>query len=112
MHNRNEFCLEPGLHITGNVFNGGGNGVASGKWQVHDYTKAFNLEIGLVQVGRGEAVATGEEIDRGDRVGKVELLGGGVCSGSQISAYSVGKKMWEVHLGVAMLDGRVSGDEE
>ena len=36
--------------------------------------------------------ATGEERDKGDRVGKEELLSGGVCLGSQSLACSVGKK--------------------
>ena len=53
-----------------------------------------------------------EEIDKGDGVGKSGPLGGGVCSGSQSSACSVGKKRQEVHLGVATLDGRVLGEEE
>ena len=43
---------------------------------------------------------------------KSGLLGSGVCLKSQSSAHSVGKKRQEVHLGVAMLEGRVSGDEE
>ena len=63
-------------------------------------------------VGGGEDVATGEDMDRGDGVGKAELLGGGVYLGSQSSACSVGKKRQEVHLGVATMEGRVSGDEE
>ena len=33
-------------------------------------------------VGGGEEVTMGGEMDRGDRVGKEELLGGRVCSGS------------------------------
>ena len=46
----------------------------------------------------------------GDRVGKEELLGEGVCWGNQGSMFSEG--MGRVaHLGVATLDGRVSGDE-
>ena len=47
---------------------------------------------GISIVGRGEAVTIGEEIDKGDRVGKEEPLGGGVCSGIQSSAHSVRKK--------------------
>ena len=38
--------------------------------------------------------------------------GSGVCLGSQSSAHSVGKKRQEVHLGVAMLEGRVLEDKE
>ena len=62
--------------------------------------------------GDEEVVTTRDEMDRGDGVGKEELLGGGVCLWSQSSAHSVEKKRWEVHLGVATTDGRVSGDEE
>ena len=35
---------------------------------------------GISKVGGGEEVTTEEEIDRGDRVGKEEPLGGRVCS--------------------------------
>ena len=67
---------------------------------------------GISIVGGGEAVATGEEMDKGDGVGKSGLLGSEVCSGSQSSAHSVGKKRREVHLGVVIMDGRVSRDKE
>ena len=66
---------------------------------------------GISTLGGDEEVATGEERDRGDRVGKAEPLGSGVCLGSQSLARSVGKKRQEVHSGVAMLDGRVAGDK-
>ena len=67
---------------------------------------------GISIVGGDEDVTTGEDMDRGDRVGKSELLGGGVCSGSQSSVYSVGKKRQEVYPGVTTTDRRVSGEEE
>ena len=67
---------------------------------------------GISIVGGREEVTTGEERDRGDGVGNSGLLGGGVCSGSQSLACSVGKKRREVHPGVVTLDGRVSGEEE
>ena len=63
-------------------------------------------------VGGGEEVTMEDKMDRGDGVGKVELLGGEVCLGSQSLACSVGERRWEVHLGVVTTDGRVSGDEE
>ena len=44
---------------------------------------------GISIVGGGEGATTGEEMGRGDRVGKEESLGGGVCSGSQRSMCSV-----------------------
>ena len=49
---------------------------------------------GISIVGGGEDMTmdTGKERDRGDGVEKAELLDSGVCSGSQISACSVGKK--------------------
>ena len=67
---------------------------------------------GISIVGGGEEVTTEEEMDKGDRVGKSGPLGGGVCSGSQSSARSMGKKRQEVHLGVATMDGRMSRDEK
>ena len=63
-------------------------------------------------VGGGEVVTMGGEIDKGDGVGKLDPLGGGVCLGSQSLAHSVGKKRQEVYPRVATLDGRVSGDEK
>ena len=41
---------------------------------------------GISIVGGGEEVTTGEEMDRGDRAGNMELLGDGVCQGNQGSA--------------------------
>ena len=41
---------------------------------------------------QGRRVTTGEDIDRKDRVGKEELLGSRVCSGSHSSMHSVGLK--------------------
>ena len=66
---------------------------------------------GISKVGGGEEVTTEEEIDRGDGVGKEEPLGGGVCSGCQSLICSVEREQL-AHLGVATLDGRVSGEEE
>ena len=45
---------------------------------------------GISIVGRGEDVTTGEERDKGGGVGKTELLGGRICSGSHSSVYSMG----------------------
>ena len=67
---------------------------------------------GISIVDRGEVVTTREKRDRGDSVGNSGLLGGGVCSGSQSLACSVGGRRWEVHPGVVILDGKVSRDEE
>ena len=47
---------------------------------------------GISIVGGGEDVITRDEIDKGDRVGKAELLDSGVCSESQSLVYSVGKR--------------------
>ena len=66
---------------------------------------------GISKVGGGEEVTTEEEIDRGDGVGKEELLGGRVCSGCQSSVQSVEREP-VAHPGVVTLDGRVLGDEE
>ena len=62
---------------------------------------------GISIVGRGEEVVSGE-IDKGDRVGKTELLGGGVCLGNHRLACSV-KSGRVVHPGVVMFDERVVG---
>ena len=43
---------------------------------------------GISIVGGDKKVIMGEEMDRGDGVGKEEPLGGGVCSGSQSSTCS------------------------
>ena len=50
-----------------------------------------------------------EDIARGDRVGKVELLGNEVCLGNQGSVCAGRGRV--VHPGVAMLEGRVSGED-
>ena len=67
---------------------------------------------GISIVGEGEEVITGDEMVRRDRVGNIEPLGGGVCSGSQSLTHSMGKKRQEVHPRVVTLDERVLGDEE
>ena len=64
---------------------------------------------GISIVGGGEDVTMEEEIDRGDRVGNIELLGDRVCLENQGSA-SAGRGQ-VVHPGVATLEGRVSGEE-
>ena len=48
MHDRDKLHLELGLHITGNMFDGGSDGVPGGEWRVCDYAKVFDLEVGLV----------------------------------------------------------------
>ena len=50
-------------------------------------------------------------MDCGGGVGKEELLGEGVCLGSQSLTGSV-ERGQVAHPGVAMLDGTVSGEEE
>ena len=65
---------------------------------------------GISIVGGNEVVTMGEEIDRGDGVGKVELLGGGVCSGNHKSVCSV-ERGQVVHPGVVMFDWRVVEDK-
>ena len=47
---------------------------------------------GISIVGGGEGITTGDKMDRGDGVGKAELLDSGVCLGSQSLVYSVGEK--------------------
>ena len=73
MHDRDEFCSEPGLHITGNVFDSGGDGVLGGEWRVHDDTKTFDLEVSFVQGFEGASVV--EVVIK--RHGKVGVSDGG-----------------------------------
>ena len=65
---------------------------------------------GISIVGGGEEV-TIEEIGKGDRVGKSELLGKEVYVGNQGSACSM-ERSQVVHPRVAMLDRRVVEEEE
>ena len=51
-----------------------------------------------------------EEIAAGEGIGKEVLLGEGVCLGNQGSMFLEGVECVP-HPGVAMVDGRVSGDE-
>ena len=44
------------MHITGDMFDCGGNGVPGCEWEVHDNVKAFNLEISLVQSFEGASI--------------------------------------------------------
>ena len=46
---------------------------------------------GISIIDGGEVVTSRGEIDKGDRIGKEELLGGRVCLGSQSSIGSVGR---------------------
>ena len=43
MHDGDELRSEPGLHIMGNVFNGGGDGILGGEGRVHDYAEVLYL---------------------------------------------------------------------
>ena len=61
-------------------------------------------------IGGGEEVVMGEEMEKGDRVGKSDLLDDGVCAEYQRVACLVEKRQ-EVHLGVVTLDGSVAGEE-
>ena len=49
MHDGDELCLELDLHIMGNVFDSGCNGVPDVEWGIYDDVKVFNLEVCLVQ---------------------------------------------------------------
>ena len=56
MHNRDELHSEPGLHITGDVFDDGGNRVSGGEQRVYNNAKVFNLEVSLVQGFEGASI--------------------------------------------------------
>ena len=43
MHDRDELCSELSLHIMGDMFNGGGNGVPGCEWGVYDDAETFDL---------------------------------------------------------------------
>ena len=73
MHDRDEFRSEPGLHVTGDVFNGGGDGILSSERGVYNDTESFHLEIGLVQGLEGTAIV--EVMIEWD--GKVGICDGG-----------------------------------
>ena len=68
--------------------------------------------IGRISMVGRKDVTTGEDRDKGDRVGKEELIGSGVCLGSQSSVHSVEERRWEVQPRVTILDERASGDEK
>ena len=60
------------------------------EWSQWQYVGMLTERMGGISIiGGGKEVTSGEEIDRGDRVGKEELLDGRVCSGSQSSVHSV-----------------------
>ena len=48
--------MKPGLHISGDVFHGGGDGVLGGEWGVYDDAKTFDLEVSLVQGFEGASI--------------------------------------------------------
>ena len=73
MHDGDELCSEPGLHVMGDVFNSGGDGILGSEGRVHDYAEAFHLQIGLVQGFEGTAVV--EVMIEWD--GEVEISDGG-----------------------------------
>ena len=56
MHDGNELRSEPGLHITGDVFDCGGDRVVGHERGIHDHAKTFHLEVGLVQGLKGAAI--------------------------------------------------------
>ena len=44
------------MHITGDVFHCGSDGVVGSKWGVYDDAKSFDLEVSLVQGFEGAAI--------------------------------------------------------
>ena len=56
MHNGDELYSELGLDITGDMLDSGGDGITSGEWGVHDYTKTFDLEVCFVQGLEGASI--------------------------------------------------------
>ena len=56
MHDRDELHLELSLHIMGNMFDGGGDGVMGSEWQVYNNAKAFYLEVSFIQGLEGASI--------------------------------------------------------
>ena len=56
MHDRDELCLELGLYIMGDVFDGGCDGVLGHERGVYDNNKAFNLKVSLTQGFEGTSI--------------------------------------------------------
>ena len=44
------------MYITGDVFDSGGDGIVGGKRRVYNDTKAFYLEISLIQGFKGASI--------------------------------------------------------
>ena len=81
MHDGNELCLESGLHVTSDVLNSGGDGVMGHERGVYDHTKAFHLQVGLVQ-GFKETAVIKIMIEWDGKVGVSDCSGkGGMFSG-------------------------------
>ena len=89
MHDRDELHSEPSLHITGDVFHSGGDGILGSEGRVYDYAKTFHLEVGLVQGFEGTAVV--EVVIKWDGKMRVRDGGyeGGVFGGGRERAESV-----------------------
>ena len=82
MHDCDKLCLEPGLHITGDVFNSGGNCVLGGEGGVHNYAEVFHLQIGFVQGLEGTSVVEvmikwDSEVEISDGSDEHGMFGGG-----------------------------------
>ena len=76
MHDGDKLRLEPGLHITGEVFDGGGDGVLGGERGVYDDAKVFDLEVGLIQGFEGASIIE-VVVERHSKVGVSD--GGDQC---------------------------------
>ena len=102
MHDRDELYSEQSLHITSDVFDHGGNRVASGEWGVYDDSKVFNLEVGFVQ-GLKRATVIKVVVEWHSKMGvsdgsnECRVLGGG---GQQVELMTVDGD----------IDGQDSGD--
>ena len=56
MHDRDELRSEPGLYITDNVFNCGGDGILSREGGIYDDAETFDLEVSPVQGFEGASI--------------------------------------------------------
>ena len=80
------------------------------EWRQWQWTGMLMERTGGISIVGGGEDITIEEMGKGDRVGKSELLGDRVCMENQSSACSVERRQM-VHPRVVMLEGDVVGDE-
>ena len=82
MHDRDKLRSEPGLHVAGDVFHSGCDGILSSERRVYDDAEAFDLEVSLVQGFEGASIVEvmvewHGEVGVGDGGDECGVFGGG-----------------------------------